>query len=66
MHMSSNARVDPQSGFCNLKIQALNPEIYCAHHAHTSIQALNLEIASKSEPNIYKIQCMNLDIARDT
>ena len=28
-----------------------------------SIQDLNLEIASKSEPKIYKIQCLNRDIA---
>ena len=37
-------------------------KIYCAHHANSSIQDLNLEIVSKSEPKIHKIQRLNLDI----
>ena len=38
-------------------------KIYCAHHANSSIQDLNLEIVSKSEPKIHKIQRLNLEIA---
>ena len=37
-------------------------KIYCAHHANSSIQDLNLEIGSKSEPKIYKIQALTLDV----
>ena len=55
----------PISGFGNLKIQALNPENLLRAPCKFQYSALNLEIGSKSEPKIYKIQCLNLEIARD-
>ena len=59
----SRARVDPVSGFSNLKIQALNPENLLRAPCKFQYSVLNLEIGSKSEPKIYKSQCLNLDIA---
>ena len=53
----ASARVDPVSGFSNLKIQALNPENLLRAPCKFQYSALNLEIGSKSEPKIYKIQC---------
>ena len=53
----------PNDNFCGDARVDPNPENYLRAPCKFQYSALNLEIGSKSEPKIYKIQCLNLDIA---